>query len=344
MSNVTIRDIAKALNVDPSTVSSCLSGNTARRISQKRIEQVRKKAEEMGYIPNMLASRIFRRNNKKYLGIIVKKDTSINSTQSVLDHIVNSLSKRADCDFSILYSPEDNLQTTVRNGVGLGINDFIIIGYLRGADLKKINFEKLPPLRIYAANYYFDSGDFPAPSVFKKIGFSRDGYYQNLKSFLEKSGHGPVVIVQALEEGQEVPDDSDTVFYEISNVKNVFRFGYEIAPEVLELIRQGKCRTLLLRNDDIAVGVMEYLLENGVKIPEDVAVIGFNNTPFADYAKVPLTSVALSVQENSDILINHILDGGELEDTTYRQPTLVLRKSTPADWDWSEFDGIIEQA
>ena len=342
MSNVTIRDIAKALNVAPSTVSSCLSGNAARRISQKRIEQVRRKAEEMGYIPNILASRIFRRNNKKYLGIIVKNDTSINSTQPVLNHIVNSLSLRKDCDFSILYSQADNLQTTIRNGVGLGITDFIIIGYLRGTDLKKINFDKLPPLHIFAANYYFDSGDFPAPSVFKKIGFARDAYYHNLKGFLEKSGYGPVVIVQALEEGQSIPDDSETVFYEISDIKNVFRFGYEIAPQVLKLIRQGKCRTLLLRNDDIAIGVMEYLLENGVKIPEDVAIIGFNNTPFADYAKIPLSSVALSVQENADILIKHILEKEELADTTYRQPTLVLRKSTPADWNWTDFDGIIE--
>ena len=53
MSSVTIRDIAKALNIAPSTVSSCLNGDTEkRRISQKRIDEVRKKADEMGYIPN----------------------------------------------------------------------------------------------------------------------------------------------------------------------------------------------------------------------------------------------------------------------------------------------------
>lgn len=342
MSNVTIRDIAEALNIAPSTVSSCLNGDSSRRISAERIEQVRKKAEEMGYIPNRLASRIFRRNNKKYLGIIVKNDTAINSTQSTLNNIVSSLSMRQDCDFSILYAPADDLQTTIRNGVGLGITDFIFIGYLRGTDLKKINFDKLPPLRIYAANYYFDAGDYPMPSVFKKIGFARDSYNQELKNFLEKSGHGPVVIVQALEEGQTIPHDSETVFYEISDVRNVFRFGYDIAHKILKLIRENKCRTLMLRNDDIAVGVMEYLLENGIKIPEEVAIIGFNDTPFAPYAKVPLTSVALSVQENADILIGHILDGNEIPDTIYRKPTLVIRKSTPSNWDWTKFDGIIE--
>lgn len=343
MNSVTIRDIAKALNIAPSTVSSCLSGNSSRRISQKRIEEVRSKAEEMGYIPNMLASRIFRRNNKKYLGIIVKNDTSINSTQSALNSIVTSLSQRQDCDFSILYAPADNLQTTIRNGVGMGITDFIVIGYLRGTDLKKINFKKLPPLRLYAANYYFDSEDYPMPSVFKKIGFARDSYYHELKDFLEKSGCGPVAMVQALEEGQKLPDDSDTVFYEVSDIKNVFRFGYEIAPKVLEFIRRSKCRTLFLRNDDIAVGVMEYLLEQGVKIPEEVAIIGFNNTPFAPYAKVPLTSVALSVQENADKIIRHILENEELADTNHIKPTLVLRKSTPSDWDWSKFKGKISK-
>ena len=252
--------------------------------------------------------------------------------------------RQQDCDFSVLYSSADDIQQTIKNGLGLGINEFLIIGYLRGNDLRKINFEKLPPIKIYAANYYFDSGDCAVPAIVKKIGFDRDAYNQNLKNFLEKSGHGPVVIVQALEEGQSIPDDSETVFYEISNVKNVLRFGYETASRVLPLIKQGKCRTLLLRNDDIAIGVMEYLLEHGVRIPDEVAVIGFNNSPFAPYAKVPLTSVALSVQENSDILIKHILDDEEIPDTIHSKPVLVIRKSTPADWNWSEFDGIIEQA
>jgi DNA-binding LacI/PurR family transcriptional regulator len=206
MSSVTIKDIAKALNIAPSTVSSCLNGDTEkRRISPKRVEEVRKKADEMGYIPNILASRIFKRNQKKYFGIIVRNDTAMSSIQSILNYILSDFNNRNDCDHAILYASGDNLFETLKNGVGLGIKDFIVLGYIRGADLKQINFEKLPKINIYAANYYFDTSDYDNSFVAHKIGFAREEYYRELKLFLEKSNYGPVTMVQALEYGQKIP-------------------------------------------------------------------------------------------------------------------------------------------
>ncbi len=340
MSNVTIRDIAKALNIAPSTVSSCLNGDTAkRRISQKRIEEVRKKADEMGYIPNMLASRIFKRNRKKYFGLVIKNDTAMNSIPSILNDIISDFNSQSDCDYAILYSSSDNLFDTIKNGVGLGIKDFIILGYLRGEDFKKINFSKLPEINIYAANYYFDDSDCEIDIIAHKIGFARDEYYQKLKAFLEKSSYGPVTMVQALEKGQKTPKNLDDVYYQVSAIKNLFRFGYEsLAPEILKKIQNGKCRTLLLRNDSLAIGVMEYLLEKGIKIPDDVAIIGFNNAPFSAYAKVPLSSISLPLQENVQELLSDILQGRKIKKSIKKQPTLILRKSTPREWDWSQFD------
>lgn len=342
MSNVTIRDIAKALNIAPSTVSSCLNGDTSRRISAARIEEVRKKAEEMGYIPNRLASRIFRRNNRKYLGIIVKNDSSMTSSQSLLNYLLEELNQRNKCDFSILYASDNRLKEAVTNGVGLGIRDFIIIGYLRGNDLKTIDFSKLPEIRLYAANYYFDKSDYHNPVLLKKIGFDRDKYYEKLKRFLESSNYGPVIMVNALESGHTLPNDKDTIFYQVSEIKNLFSFGYEkIGPEVLKKFQQQQCRTLLLRNDSLTIGVMEYLLEKGIKIPQDIAVIGFNNAPFAPYAKVSLSSISLSLEKNAAKLLDHILDHKPLPDIINQQPALILRDSIPEDWDFSNFEETI---
>ena len=340
MSSVTIRDSAKALNIAPSTVSSCLNGNTAkRRISQKRIDEVRKKADEMGYIPNMLASRIFKRNHKKYFGIIIKHDTAMSSTQSILNYILSDFNNRNNCDYAILYASTDDLSETLKNGAGLGIRDFIILSYLRGDDLKQINFDKLPDINIYATNYYFDNSDYENKVISYKIGFARDEYYQKLKSFLEKSSYGPVTMVQALEKGQKIPDNPEDIYYQVSEIKNLFKFGYDsLAPEILKKIKSGRCRTLLLRNDSLAIGVMEYLLQHDVKIPEEVAIIGFNNEPFSAYAKIPLSSISLPMQENVKELIEYILRGEKLEKSVKKQPTLILRKTTPSTWDWSNFN------
>ena len=339
MSRTTIRDIAKALNIAPSTVSSCLNGDTSRRISPERIKQVQQKAEEMGYIPNILASRIFRRNNKKLLGIIVKNDSAISSTQNILNVMISELSKHKSCDYSILFAAGDSLTETLRNGVGLGINDFIVTGYLRGDDLKKIDFRKLPTaIRIYAANYYFDATDIQIPQIAKKIGFARDDYYTELKNYLESKNYGPVTVVRALEEGQPPPQGAEHIFYQVKDIRDLFQFGSDIiAPQVIRNFRNAKCRTLLLRNDSLAIGVIETLLKENIRIPDDIAVIGFNNAPFAPYAKVPLSSISYSGQDNILNLLEHILNLREIPDIIRQQPMLILRDSVPRSWDWSEF-------
>jgi LacI family transcriptional regulator len=338
MSTVTIRDIARALKIDPSTVSCCLSGNAEkRRISPERIEEVRRTAAAMGYIPNKLASRIFRRNNKKYLGLIVKNDTANSRVFPVLDYVLQELSQRNDCDFSVLYARGDDFGEAVRNGIGLGIRDFIVIGYARGIDLKQIDLARLPDIRIYAADYCFGETDDRLPEGFFCVGFDRTACYRELAGFLNAAGYGPVNIVQAYRPGENFQKEPDKIYYPFDGIMDLFAFGAEyLAPLAEERIRSGKCRTLLLRNDSLAIGVMDTLLAHGIRIPEDVAVIGFNNAPFSAYAKVPLASIAPPVLEGVNILLKGILEDREILPAQYLTPTLVLRRSVP-DWDWSSF-------
>ena len=266
------------------------------------------------------------------------------SSQSLLNYLLEELNRRNGCDFSILYASENHLKEALTNGVGLGITDFIIIGYLRGDDLKQIDFSKLPEIHLFAANYYFDSSDCHNPAVLKKIGFDRDKYYKKLKLFLQKSGYGPITMVTALESGQNVPAENDTIFYQVKKIKNLFQFGYDkIGPEVMKKIKNNECRTLLLRNDSLTIGVMEYLLQHKIRIPQDVAIIGFNNAPFAPFAKVSLSSISLALEKNAAKLLDHILEQSPLPDIIEQQPALILRDSVPAEWDFSDFDGIAER-
>ena len=139
----------------------------------------------------------------------------MSSTLSILNYILSDFNNRSNCDYAILYASSD-LFETLKNGAGLGIRDFIILSYLRGEDLKHINFDKLPEINIYATNYYFDHSDYNHKVIVHKIGFARDEYYQKLKSFLEKSSYGPVTVVQALEKGQKIPDAPDNIFYQVA--------------------------------------------------------------------------------------------------------------------------------
>lgn len=65
--------------------------------------------------------------------------------------------------------------------------------------------------------------------------------------------------------------------------------GRQVAEELLA--RGLRCSAIAAITDRIAIGLMERLLEAGVRIPDDVALVGFDDMPLAQYTHVPLTSV-----------------------------------------------------
>jgi DNA-binding LacI/PurR family transcriptional regulator len=74
-----------------------------------------------------------------------------------------------------------------------------------------------------------------------------------------------------------------------------FAGGAEAARRLMALVHPPTA--LLTHNDTVAVGVMHGLRAVGKRIPEDVSVVGFDNTEICDYLPTPLTSVSLPKQD-----------------------------------------------
>ena len=84
--------------------------------------------------------------------------------------------------------------------------------------------------------------------------------------------------------------------------------------------------------DLLAIGVLQGLLAAGVRVPEELSVVGYDDIPFTAQLSVPLTSVARPHHrmghEAADLLLR-VLDGGEPgERHLLLEPTLVVRSST----------------
>jgi DNA-binding LacI/PurR family transcriptional regulator len=65
----------------------------------------------------------------------------------------------------------------------------------------------------------------------------------------------------------------------------------QIAALVRELVAKERPEAIIARNDDVAAIVLKTLLEMGVRCPDDIAVAGFDNKPFAQYLHPGLTTV-----------------------------------------------------
>ena len=73
-------------------------------------------------------------------------------------------------------------------------------------------------------------------------------------------------------------------------------------------IRKAKCDGVIGENDEIAVMVMKYLLDAGMKIGKSIKMGGFDNAPIAGLAPVPMTSVAQPAEEFANEAISAIQD------------------------------------
>ena len=97
-------------------------------------------------------------------------------------------------------------------------------------------------------------------------------------------------------------------------------------------IEEGSLPTAIFAaNDPAAIGAMSALYESGIKVPDDVAVVGAGRIHYGDMLRVPLTTVSWSTAEMGQAAADLLLEAIHSEKSRYRQvivkPELVIRSS-----------------
>jgi LacI family transcriptional regulator len=107
--------------------------------------------------------------------------------------------------------------------------------------------------------------------------------------------------------------------------------GYEAARAVLEITPRASA--VFTANDAMAIGALSSLREAGVRVPDDVALVGFDDVPIARYLAPPLTTVSVPIAElgRSGFELLHALTRGERPQPEMKLKTaLVVRESCGA--------------
>ena len=108
--------------------------------------------------------------------------------------------------------------------------------------------------------------------------------------------------------------------------------GYKLMKELFKI--SNSPTAIITADDMMAAGAMKAIKEKGLKIPEDISIIGCNDMPIASYLDPPLTTTKIPFYEigrlGAEMLIK-ILNGKELDKTSIvLEPKLVIRNSTGA--------------
>jgi len=98
------------------------------------------------------------------------------------------------------------------------------------------------------------------------------------------------------------------------------------------LLSSGKKFTaVFVASDNVAMGAKSALREAGLRVPDDVSIIGFDDIPWARYSDPPLTTIRLPAQELASeacLVLLDLMKGSEPnEQHTVLDTELVVRKS-----------------
>lgn len=108
--------------------------------------------------------------------------------------------------------------------------------------------------------------------------------------------------------------------------------GYECAKKLLTGKKKNNITGIFSSNDSMAIGAMKAIMEMGLKIPDDISIVGYDDIRIASYISPSLTTIKSSILEMASIatknLINFIEKGITFTECHIISTELVIREST----------------
>ncbi|MEQ3551912.1 LacI family DNA-binding transcriptional regulator [Pseudonocardia nematodicida] len=325
---VTILDVARVAGVSKSTVSRVLDERLPRSTSATA-ERVRRIATELGYVRDPLASGL-RRSGTNTIGVIVPR-----LTEPVMAMFYEEIAAAAAARglFAVVATTEDELEPEVRAVQSL---------VRRRVDALVLTTARLqpppvvPPAEVTRVLALRTDGIAPAA-----LGDDRLGARLATRHLVDL-GHRRIGLVNgpgfasstvarragyedALAEAGIAPDPTlvtgDSFSIEAGEVAGRRLLGGADRPTAVFAI-----------NDNNAIGVMAAALALGLRVPEDVSIVGYNDIPVVSRLPVPLTTVRVPFGQIAADALRLVLEA-DREDCPrllVSAPTLIPRASTTA--------------
>lgn len=332
--NVTIHDISKALEIDSSTVSRAL--NNSPRVSQKTKDKILSKAQELGYQRNSLASKL-RTNKSHSIGVIVPRiarqffssviagieETAFNSGYDVIicqsmddfereKKLMHTLlSNRVDgviISVSMKTTNYDHFKEYQKQG-------FPILFFDRPCNLENSTNVIIDDFKISkeATEHLIEQG---CTNIVHFAGPQSTQLYQR-----RTSGYKSAL------EDHNIPVNEDYIFESYLMKED----GIAMAEKILAL---PKVDGVFSSNDISAINAMQYLKEKGIRIPQDIAFVGFSNEAVSAVIEPSLSTIKQPDFEMGKVAASLLFESintkvsQRTNQTMILEPELIIRNSS----------------
>jgi len=324
---VTIQDVAKTAGVSVSTVSRVLNGKVD--VASETQDRILSIIDDMGYTTN-LAARSMRSQKKNLVGLIMP-DIAYPFAIEVMKGVNRAI---AESEFDLLVYTTGDVRKSGRafheqkyvslltNSISDGV---IIVAPVAGEFNIDAPIVSIDPLAsnpnypaVHATNY---QGSMDAMEYLLGLGHRRIGYISG-RAELESSNRRLMGYRDALEKAG-IPIDEAL----IASGDYTTETGVTGTRQLLAL--EYPPTAIFASNDQMAMGVYQVAEEMGMRIPEDLSVVGFDNITESKY--LGLTTVDQFISDMGFVatqMLIKLINGIALDNQTYRMQTqLVIRNS-----------------
>jgi LacI family transcriptional regulator len=332
----TIQDIARMLNITASTVSRALNDHP--KIKQSTKDHVWEKAKELHYQPNTIASSL-RKGKVNTVGMIVPRinrhffSNVITGVESVLNPAGYNL---IICQSEEKIEKEiENTKTLIANrvsgiliSISVGTNDTKHLNTILNNHIPLVMFDRIADqFNVNKVVNDDESGAYDLTNHLISQGYKKIMWMGGpLSSYIYNNRYNGYK--RALKEANIPPEEMPCFEGSAPTLDVALKF-------MQEFIKQNQLpEAIFAASDYMSMGVIQALQQNGYKIPEDIAVAGYSNEPFAELISPKLTTVEQFSEElgrsTARLLLEQIKSGYEeiIPRKIVLKPKLIIREST----------------
>ena len=325
----TLKDIAKEAGVSIMTVSNVMNGKFS-KVSEKNIELIQRIAQKYNYIPNS-AARSLSSKSSKIIALFVPDGDYENP------HYVRAFNSITHIIFDRNYylmvfsniNPEENLSN---------LKTWNVDGAICFAPLNEKDYDFFANTGIPTC--FIDSYH-EAPGILK-VGLDdfRGGFLAG--NYLVKHGHKEIgfasyhtdfdkILRLRLEGFQKALEDNgltlkkENIFVADTN----FEGGICVANQIVD--KNSTITAIFATEDQMAIGIMEGARQNGISVPTQLSVIGFDNIPLCEYVTPKLTTISQDIAQKgkyaAELLLDY-LEKGSVDNHDIKMPLRIMERQS----------------